>query len=212
MQRTSIAWLAACSFGLILLSAAAQAQTGTTVLELYTSQGCSSCPPADRLLHSYAKRRDVVALSFNVDYWDYLGWKDTLGNSVFSKRQRTYAMKRGDGEVYTPQVVVNGVTHAVGSMRGRIDRAIARSKRAIGNRRVPLDVRMKGGQLIVDVGDDESWKRTKSATIWLATVRRKVSVAVRRGENRGNTLTYHNVVRKLTHQSACGRAIGPLSG
>ena len=85
------------------------------VLELFTSQGCSSCPPADKLLKSYVDRDDVVALSMPVDYWDYLGWKDTYAQSAFSERQRRYARTRGDNMVYTPQVVVSGLYHAVGS-------------------------------------------------------------------------------------------------
>ncbi|MGI9520038.1 MAG: DUF1223 domain-containing protein [Hyphomicrobiaceae bacterium] len=165
------------------------------VLELYTSQGCSSCPPADRLLKRYAERRDTIALSYNVDYWDYLGWKDTLGNPAFSARQRLYARKRGDGEVYTPQIVVNGLSHAVGSMPREIDRAIDRSKSYLSDTRVPLDVRINSGKLTIEVGEAIV---DQSATIWLASVRSKVTVPVRRGENRGRTLTYHNVVRKVT--------------
>ncbi len=165
------------------------------VLELYTSQGCSSCPPADRLLRQYAGRRDTIALSYNVDYWDYLGWKDTLGNPAFSTRQRLYARRRGDGEVYTPQIVVNGLSHAVGSMPREIDRAIARTKSYLSDTRVPLDVRINGGKLTIEVGEATV---DQSATIWLAAVRSEVTVPVRRGENRGRTLTYHNVVRKVT--------------
>src|SRR5262245_35935583 len=91
--------------------------TGTTsapapaVVELYTSQGCSSCPAADALLAQLASRGEVVALSLSVDYWDYLGWRDTLANSKFTERQRAYAKARGDGAIYTPQIVVNGLAH-----------------------------------------------------------------------------------------------------
>ena len=85
------------------------------VVELFTSQGCSSCPAADALLGQLAKRDDVIALSFSVDYWDYLGWKDTLANPKFTERQRAYAKARGDGAIYTPQVIVNGVAHVNGS-------------------------------------------------------------------------------------------------
>ena len=169
-----------------------------TLLELYTSQGCSSCPPADKLIKSYAKRRDIVALSFNVDYWDYLGWKDTLAKREYSNRQRTYAMKRGDGEVYTPQIVVNGVTHAVGSMRRRINRAISVANTRSKKPNVPLTVVHKNGKLTVKVGGDQPVALPRSATVWLATVRSKVTVPVKRGENHGRTLTYYNVVDKLT--------------
>ncbi|MEO1794378.1 MAG: DUF1223 domain-containing protein, partial [Pseudomonadota bacterium] len=87
--------------------ASTAALAGKPVVELFTSQGCSSCPPADKLLSGMAERRDIVALSFNVDYWDYLGWKDTLAKPAFTKRQRNYARFRGDGEVYTPQAIIN---------------------------------------------------------------------------------------------------------
>ena len=196
MQRTVLAWLAPLALGLSIAVNAAHAQKAPAVLELYTSQGCSSCPPADRLLGDYAKRRDVVALSFNVDYWDYLGWKDTLGNPAYSQRQRTYALKRGDGEVYTPQVVVNGMSHAIGSIRRQIDRAISRSSRHLANVQVPLSVKRVGDKLVIEVGDGASL--AKPATIWLAAVKSKVTVPVRHGENRGRTLTYHNVVRRMT--------------
>ena len=174
----------------------AQSANAPAVLELYTSQGCSSCPPADKLIHSYAKRRDIVALSFNVDYWDYLGWKDTLGSPAFSKRQRTYAMKRGDGEVYTPQVVVNGMAHAIGSVQRQIDTAISRTSRRLSQYQIPLEVRNTGGKLIVELGDGPVAKRP--ATVWLASVRSTVTVPVKHGENRGRTLTYYNVVRKMS--------------
>src|ERR687884_289212 len=85
------------------------------VVELFTSQGCSSCPPADAMLGELARRPDVIALSLPVDYWDYLGWKDTLAQPAFSARQRAYAGARGDRQVYTPQVIVNGATPCVGS-------------------------------------------------------------------------------------------------
>ena len=85
------------------------------VVELFTSQGCSSCPPADRLLIDLASRPDVIALAMHVNYWDRLGWRDTLGSRAFALRQRAYAARRGDGEVYTPQAVVNGLVHRLGS-------------------------------------------------------------------------------------------------
>ena len=96
----------------------------TAVVELFTSQGCSSCPTADAVLAQLAKRDDIIALSLSVDYWDYLGWKDTLANPKFSERQRAYGKARGDGKIYTPQMVVNGMTHVNGSDEGEIGRLI----------------------------------------------------------------------------------------
>src|SRR6202008_2975389 len=85
------------------------------VVELFTSQGCSSCPPADKIIGELAKDPDVIALSMPIDYWDYLGWKDTLGDARFSARQKAYSQMRGHREVYTPQVVVNGSVHVGGT-------------------------------------------------------------------------------------------------
>ena len=98
------------------------------VIELFTSQGCSSCPPADKLLGELARDPSLIALSLPVDYWDYLGWKDTLALHGHSDRQRAYAQARGDREVYTPQVVVNGVVHVLGSDKAAIEHAIAQTR------------------------------------------------------------------------------------
>src|ERR1041385_8896773 len=109
-------------------SASAQAEPRQgeprAVIELFTSQGCSSCPPADKLIGEYARDPSVIALSLAVDYWDYLGWKDTLAMSGHSNRQRAYAKSRGDRQVYTPQAVIDGAIHALGSDKAAIERAI----------------------------------------------------------------------------------------
>ena len=94
------------------------------VVELFTSQGCSSCPPADKIIGELAKDPSIIALSMPIDYWDYLGWKDTLADSRFSARQKAYSQMRGDRDVYTPQVVVNGSVHVIGSDRAGIESAI----------------------------------------------------------------------------------------
>ncbi len=170
----------------------------SAVLELFTSQGCSSCPPADRLLESYAKRRDVMALSFPVDYWDYLGWKDTLASEKNSERQRAYAKSRGDGAVYTPQVVVNGIGHAVGSDRNQIELQIAKTSMAFAQRRVPMRFWRTSSMIIVEVAGAGDNTPVSEATIWLAPIEGVVEVEIQRGENRGETLKYHNVVHELT--------------
>src|ERR1044071_6532205 len=106
--------------GLALVSAQAHADQPRAVLELFTSQGCSSCPKADRLAGELAKEKDLVVLTFAVDYWDYLGWKDTFGAAAHSARQRAYANVRGDRKVFTPQMIVNGSESATGSDRAGI--------------------------------------------------------------------------------------------
>src|SRR3954464_8034252 len=119
------------------------------VIELFTSQGCSSCPPADRILGELAKDPSVIALSMPIDYWDYLGWKDTLADSRFTARQKAYSQVRGDREVYTPQVVVNGSVHVIGSDLAGIENAIHVTKKADGVMSVPVTMTQAGTQINV---------------------------------------------------------------
>ncbi len=167
------------------------------VLELFTSQGCSSCPPADALMEKFAARKDVLALSLPVDYWDYLGWKDTLANPKFSDRQRLYAKHRGDGRVYTPQMVVSGRIHTIGSSASSIERAINDAAAEFGKVQVPVNVRADKAHVYIDTGTAPQGANLKEATIWLAMVERVVEVKIQRGENRGKTIKYYNVVREM---------------
>lgn len=165
------------------------------VLELFTSQGCSSCPPADALMMQLSTNRHVLALTFPVDYWDYLGWKDTFARPEFSKRQRDYASTRGDRAVYTPQMVVNGREHLVGSDRAAIEQAVARHH---GNRThgLEMDLTAAADVVVAKVGPAVA-ETERKATLWLVTfdVSRKVPIA--RGENKGRTVEYSNVVRQM---------------
>jgi hypothetical protein len=197
--------LATASAGALVVGSVSMARAGKTtstsatpitVVELFTSQGCSSCPTADALLQSYADRPDVVALTLPVDYWDYLGWKDTLASPKFSARQRAYAKARGDGRVYTPQIVVNGLKHAVGSSARDIDRAISVTSSKIEPERVGVAVRSVNDHLVIDLEAARDASKITEATIWLALISRKVEVLIKRGENHGRTVTYHNVVRE----------------
>ncbi len=164
------------------------------VIELFTSQGCSSCPPADRLIGQLAQDSSLIALSVPVDYWDYLGWKDTLALPGDAMRQRGYAETRGDREVYTPQAVVNGAVHALGSDRGAIENAIARTRREAGALTLPVGLDVANGVITVNVPAATGGKR--SGEIWLCPVTGKARVVIGRGENRGRTIVYHNVVRR----------------
>jgi hypothetical protein len=167
------------------------------VVELYTSQGCSSCPAADALLARLASRSEVVALSLSVDYWDYLGWRDTLANSKFTERQRAYAKARGDGAIYTPQMVVNGVAHVNGSDEGQILRAIDKTNKTVAAQRVPVRLTEEKGKLVVEAGAASPGAVVKDATLWLAVISPTVEVSIGRGENQGRKVTYTNVVRDL---------------
>ncbi|HEY6831146.1 MAG TPA: DUF1223 domain-containing protein [Pseudolabrys sp.] len=178
------------------LAAAHSSIAGETraVIELFTSQGCSSCPPADKLLGELAKDPTLVTMSLPVDYWDYLGWKDTLALHDHSKRQRAYAEARGDREVYTPQVVVNGMVHALGSDKEAIEKAIAETDRTGSPLTLPVTMTVVNGNVTVNVAAAKNAQG--SAEVWLCPISRKLPVTIERGENSGHTLTYFNVVRR----------------
>lgn len=175
---------------------------GKSVIELFTSQGCSSCPPADALLGKLVQERNLIPLTLAVDYWDYLGWKDTLASPKNSERQRAYAKARGDGAVYTPQVVVNGLGHAVGSDPAAIERQIARTTMEFDRRRIAMRFWRASNMLIVEAaaaqGTDTTATKPIEATIWIAAVQREAEITIAKGENRGQTLKYYNVVEQLT--------------
>src|SRR5262245_12552812 len=182
---------------------ASQAQASATstqlkaVYELFTSQGCSSCPAADEVLGGLAKREDVLALTLPVDYWDYLGWRDTLARPEFTSRQKAYAKALGDGMVYTPQAVVSGRAHTNGSNIDTIKQAIDRTAQLFGDSRVPITLSASDGRLVIDVASAPDSVATKEATVWLVAIARSVKVPILRGENQGRTIVYSNVVRGL---------------
>jgi len=163
------------------------------LLELFTSQGCSSCPAADKLLGEYAKDPSVVALALPIDIWDYLGWKDTLALPGHSARQRAYAELRGDRQVYTPQMVVNGSMHALGSDRAAIEHVIAESDRNPAIMSVPVLVSTAARSLTVTVRAVPG--EQVGGEVWLCPLTTAIAVTIGRGENSGRILTYHNVVR-----------------
>jgi hypothetical protein len=163
------------------------------LLELFTSQGCSSCPPADKLLGEMSADPSIIALSLPIDYWDYLGWKDTLASPAHAALQRAYARARGDRQVYTPQIVVNGAMHVLGSDQAAIDRTIVSTDQKTGVMSVPVSLTVGASGVNVKV---ESAENTHNAgEVWLCPVEKAIAVTIGRGENRGHTVTYHNVVR-----------------
>jgi len=166
------------------------------VLELFTSQGCSSCPPADKILGELAQDPSVIALSMPIDYWDYLGWKDTLADARFSARQRAYSRMRGDREVYTPQLVVNGAVHVIGSDRESIETAIDKTDRSEGVMSVPVSMTQSDRQLTVSVAALER-PVPMHGEVWICSISKAIPISIGRGENRGQEVTYYNVVRNL---------------
>lgn len=187
---------AAALFGLIASIQPAQAQSDTAlgnlvVVELFTSQGCSSCPPADKLLHKLAARGDVLALSMHVNYWDYIGWKDAFATQENTDRQRHYARVAGRRSVYTPQMIINGQDSVVGThpmdvadlvMKHRADRS---------------DVSLSLQKTSAGVTLTARAKRPGSYDITLVRFDPKRSIKIKRGENAGKNLTYANVVSDL---------------
>jgi hypothetical protein len=191
MSGRRLVCTAAVVFASAVSSVIAQAEP-RAVLELFTSQGCSSCPAADKILAEFAADPSVIALSLSIDYWDYLGWKDTLALAGHAKRQKAYALMRHDREVYTPQMVVNGMTHVLGSDMAAIERAIASTQTAAGALSLPVSLAVTDGKLSVKVPAGNA----ERAEVWLCPVSKSVPVSIGRGENNGRTITYHNVVRR----------------
>lgn len=167
------------------------------VVELFTSQGCSSCPPADAFLGELAKRRDVVALAFHVDYWDYIGWKDPFGDPLHTARQRGYAARLRQRTIYTPQMVIDGVGHLVGSRRAEVEATITR-RLGLGRAErvsIPIEVgRRSDGPVTVVV---PAAATTGPADLLLAALDREHTTEIRRGENSGRVLADFNVVRSI---------------
>jgi hypothetical protein len=186
--------IAAAALCTVLAASFAARAEPRAVIELFTSQGCSSCPAADKLLGELAQDPSLMTMSLAVDYWDYLGWKDTLALHGHTLRQRAYADARGDREVYTPQVVVNGVVQVLGSDKAAIERAIAQTRSTAAPLSLPVTIAVADGKVTVNVAAGEG--EHQNAEVWLCPITVNAPVAVGRGENSGKTLTYNNVVRR----------------
>jgi hypothetical protein len=185
------------------VAGSAKSASSRVVVELFTSQGCSSCPPADAFLHELSKRDGVIALSFHVDYWNYLGWADPFSIPEATARQRSYRDTLGLRYVYTPQMVIGGASQAVGSKREDVLRAIAARTAAATPR---VDVAMspsEPGKAVIAIG---AGKRPKQpATVWAFLYDREHITEIVRGENEGVKLVNTNVVRAI-------RRIGEWTG
>ncbi|MEM7268511.1 MAG: DUF1223 domain-containing protein, partial [Pseudomonadota bacterium] len=179
------------AFTLIFGVERASAQTHPVVVELFTSQGCHSCPPADELLGRLADREDVIALSLHVDYWDYLGWRDVFGAKAHTARQRDYAYAQDERTIYTPQIVVHGREGMVGSREYDVAQAIERWSDHVPAATVSL-VLMED-RLVADIAPNGDTPRR--ARVRMAWYSRAENVDIRAGENNGRTITYHNVVK-----------------
>ncbi|MHA6689202.1 DUF1223 domain-containing protein [Devosia sp. A449] len=156
------------------------------VVELFTSQGCASCPPADALLTMLAARDDVVALAYHVDYWDYVGWEDTFGTAAYSDRQRAYAKSWGSSRIYTPQMVVNGAKAVVGSRRSEVHGALDGASLPLA-----VDIVREGDMLKISIPPNTS---LDDAVVWMVTYLDRADVKIDTGDNAGKAMVYTQVV------------------
>lgn len=184
--------LTALVFVLGMFPALAVASDRPVVIELFTSQGCSSCPPADRLLHELSERDDVITLALHVDYWDYIGWKDVFAQPKFTKRQKRYAQAMDERMIYTPQIVVNGRVHAVGSHRSEVQALIEEHAQIDG--RVALEAEIVDGAVAIRA--EVTGGRAKPMDVHLVHYLPKQEVTISRGENAGKTFTYSSIAHE----------------
>lgn len=167
------------------------------VLELYTSQGCSSCPPADALLEELAAREDVLPLALHVDYWDYIGWADTFGRPAHTARQKAYVHVAGGNSVYTPQMVVGGVEHIVGFKPMKVADLLAQHRATMGS--VDLRAVAEGNMLRITVAPHDGAVLPERIMIDVVGYTPEAKVAIGHGENAGETITYANIVTSWEH-------------
>jgi hypothetical protein len=177
---------------MMLFPGLATAQSHPVVVELFTSQGCSSCPPADKFLAQIADRDDVIALALHVDYWDYLGWTDVFAQPAFSKRQKDYGRAAGARSVYTPQMIVGGVDPVVGTRPMEVaDLLRAHSARP---EQVTVKLVRSGGTVMINAV--ASPPLTSAAEVQVVRYTPRTTVQIKRGENVGKTVVYANIVTK----------------
>ncbi|HUL06339.1 MAG TPA: DUF1223 domain-containing protein [Candidatus Acidoferrum sp.] len=197
MSRTNIFILLAVLAAAVVGAAAAPAQDNqdkaAVVVELFTSEGCSSCPPADAFLGELTKRPAIVPLAFHVDYWDYIGWKDPYASPLATQRQHDYATALGLHMVYTPQMVVDGHTDVVGSERGAVAAAIDKAA-GLPKLAIAIEKDAGGGYRVAIAA--AAPPAGGPATVWLALFDSQQETPVKRGENGGRTLKEYNIVRE----------------
>lgn len=172
--------------------AQAQSTEPVGVVELFTSQGCNSCPPADAVLGELAKQGNLVALSYHVDYWNYLGWEDTFSSKESTDRQYDYARTLGRKSVYTPQVVINGRDHINGADKRGINKKVSAFDKSGRGLTVPIEATMDGDKIRINIGEGQG-----KADVIVVYFDRENAVDIKRGENGGRKLVYWNSVRDI---------------
>ena len=180
-------WLAAVIA--VCCTAGAGAQTRPLVVELFTSEGCSSCPPAEAAIGQLSARADIVALAYHVDYWDDLGWRDRFELAQSVKRQNIYARNLHRASVYTPELVIDGRFDAVGGDGSAVARALAAQRTS-----VPLSISLHDAEMLIDVG---AQPQSPACDVLLVPYLRHALSAIGRGENAGRNLEEFNIVREI---------------
>ena len=178
---------------LLALAPASAAERAPVLVELFTSEGCSSCPPADAYLGELAKRPGVIALSFHVDYWNRLGWTDPFSSAAATARQKGYAESLKQSYVYTPEMVIDGRVHEAGSRREKVEALLGAART---NAVFPIALTRKPNGEIEAVLPAAGGPTTV-ATVWLVLYDRSQTVSVKAGENHGRSITHVNVVREI---------------
>jgi hypothetical protein len=171
----------------------ARAENAEVVVELFTSQGCSACPPADEMLAHLGERDNVIALALHVDYWDYIGWKDKFAHAAFTKRQKGYARAFGSRTIYTPQMVINGSKDVVGNRPMDVTDMVQDFSRK--GMLVSLDLSRSGGSLSISAPAHQGMQ---NADVILVRYTPKQTVTIQRGENAGKSLNYSHIVTEWT--------------
>lgn len=196
MNARSIKMLASATIALTALASlpavAGDPSRPLGVVELFTSQGCSSCPPADEVFGDLVKQGDVLALAYHVDYWDYLGWRDTLGSPENTARQHEYGRSFSVRSVYTPQAVINGRNHVNGADGSAVKHMLERFARSGMGMSVSLIATRKGDTVVIEAGAGTN--ASAKAHLVLVFFQTRNPVTIERGENRGKTMTYWNSV------------------
>lgn len=179
----------------LVLPLSATAQSSPVVVELFTSQGCSSCPAADAFLAELAHREDVLTLAFHVDYWDRLGWPDTFGSPDNTNRQYAYARTFHNRSVWTPQFVVGGRDYSKGNFRSMVKEYV--NKQSAKGSSVAIKAKISGKKLVIETRGTANYREKYDIVIVHFTP--SETVAIKRGENAGRTIKYHNIVRSTYH-------------
>lgn len=177
-----------CGLSLGFSGASWAESTPAVVVELYTSQGCSACPPADELLAELADDPRVLALSLHVDYWDYIGWADHFGQAAFTARQKAYARVAGSRMLYTPQFIIDGSVRVEGNQPGRVQALIARPREAA---EPDLTLTREGEKVRVEAA---AASLAQPVQVQVVRFRPEMTVEIERGENAGKAITYRNIV------------------